>query len=414
MNLVATHNTTTALPLWTASPIIHCTHTAALSARPRSSQSPLQSLLRPGARRVRSRARSVPGARRVRSRARSVPGARRVRSRARSVPGVAGSAPEPAPSQELAGSAPEPAPPQELAGSVQTPFVQELAGSAPEPAPSRSSQSPALLRLRWSRQLSFVSLVLYSLVLCERPRDPAPPECPLTFALQSAPRGSGVPQELSGGELPTHGSLRPQIHRPMEFPDSSWLPRPGSSRVTRNSLSLSLRLYVLYLSLVSQFPLGPSLYRGSLLRLEGACVVCTARWAPVSSAPPWWAPVSSAPPWWASVSSAPPWWAPVSSAPPWWRLCRLHALVGACLVCSALVGACLVCSALVGICLVCSAWWAPVSSAPPWWAPDLPESLHVSADLPESLHVSPICQSHSTSPPICQSHSTSPPICQSH
>ncbi len=42
----------------------------------------------PEARRVRSRARSVPGARRVRSRARSVPGARRVRSRARSVPGL--------------------------------------------------------------------------------------------------------------------------------------------------------------------------------------------------------------------------------------------------------------------------------------------------------------------------------------
>ncbi len=77
------------------------------------------------------------------------------------------SAPEPAPIRELTESAPEPAPIRELTESAPEPApIRELTESAPEPAPIReltesgspssplrsgSSQSPALLRLRWSR-----------------------------------------------------------------------------------------------------------------------------------------------------------------------------------------------------------------------------------------------------------------------
>ncbi len=96
-------------------------------------------------------------------------------------------APEPAPSQELAESAPEPAPSQELAESAPEPAPsQELAESAPEPAPSQElaeSAPEALLRLRWSPS----PWILSSLALSERPRDPAPPECPLTFAPPECP-----------------------------------------------------------------------------------------------------------------------------------------------------------------------------------------------------------------------------------
>ncbi len=126
------------------------------------------------------------------------------------------------------------------------------------------------------------------------------------------------------------------------------------------SLNWPWRPYMLCLSLVSQFPLGPSLCHGSLLRpggrllrqlctgglllCRGGLLLCLLRrgglllytgglllrqwrssappappwWAPVPYVPPWWAPVSSAPPWWAPVSSALPWWAPVLSAPPWY------------------------------------------------------------------------------------------------
>ncbi len=117
-------------------------------------------------------------------------------------------------------------------------------------------------------------------------------------------RGSGVPQELSGGAS-RHCSLRPRTrHGP-------WSPlihlgclRPWIYHGHLNSLPWSLRLYVLSASCVSVSSRSHS--------LPG-----------VSSAPPWWAPVSSALPWWAPVSSAPPWWAPVSSALPWRALSRL-------------------------------------------------------------------------------------------
>ncbi len=161
-------------------------------------------------------------------------------------------------------------------------------------------------------------------------------------------------------------------------PFEHYLPRP-------------LGPYMLYLSLVSQFPLGPSLCHESLLRPggrllhPGGFLLCLLRrgdlllrrggflfrpgglrsrllcpvglqfrllrpggllsrllspgGAPVLPVPPWWAPVPSATPWWAPVPPVPPWWAPVSSAPPW-RAPVLSA----------------------------PPWWAPVSSAPPWWA----------------------------------------------
>ncbi len=69
------------------------------------------------------------------------------------------------------------------------------------------------------------------------------------------------------GGAPRHCSLRPWTHHgPWSSPIHHGCPRP---RIfyghLENSLPLSLRLYVLSLSLVSRFPLGPSLCRGSLL-----------------------------------------------------------------------------------------------------------------------------------------------------
>ncbi len=73
------------------------------------------------------------------------------------------------------------------------------------------------------------------------------------------------------GGAPRHCSLRPQTHHgPWSPPIHHGCPRP---RIfyghLENSLPLSLRLYVLSLSLVSRFHLGPSLCRGSLLRPGG-------------------------------------------------------------------------------------------------------------------------------------------------
>ncbi len=73
------------------------------------------------------------------------------------------------------------------------------------------------------------------------------------------------------GGAPRHCSLRPRTHHgPWSPPIHHGCPRP---RIfyghLENSLPLSLRLYVLSLSLVSRFPLGPSLCRGSLLRPGG-------------------------------------------------------------------------------------------------------------------------------------------------
>ncbi len=162
---------------------------------------------------------------------------------------LAESAPEPAPSQELAESAPEPAPSQELAESApcqeraesapEAAPCQERAESAPEAAPcqeraesapsqelaefalqsvppsspssplvpSSSPSSPLVPSSSPSSPLvppsSPSPLVLSSLALSERPRDPAPPECPLTFAPPECPlEVVELPRDFLGGSFP--------------------------------------------------------------------------------------------------------------------------------------------------------------------------------------------------------------------
>ncbi len=164
---------------------------------------------------------------------------------------------------------------------------QGLAETALQPVPSSSPSSP---------------LVLPSVALSERPRDPAPPECPLEVV--------EFPKNFLGGSFPPLLTETPNPPGPMESPDSSWLPE---------ALDLPWP------------PKLPASVLETICALSASCVSVSSRsqslpgvsstppwWASLSSAPPWWASVSSAPPWWASVSSAPPWWASVSSAPPWW------------------------------------------------------------------------------------------------
>ncbi len=101
-------------------------------------------------------------------------------------------------SQELAESAPEPAPSQELAESAQEPAPsQELVESALQPVPPSSPSSPLVPPSSPSPR------VLCSLALSERPRDPAPPEYPLTFAPPECPlEVVEFPKNFLGGELP--------------------------------------------------------------------------------------------------------------------------------------------------------------------------------------------------------------------
>ncbi len=152
---------------------------------------------------------------------------------------LAESAPEAAPSQELAESAPEAAPSQELAESApEAAPSQELTGSAPEAAPSRSSQGPLQRPLRprssqgplqsplcprssqgplqsplrpRSSQGSLQSPLCprSSQGSLQRPlrygssQRPSTSRMPLDVrASRVPPRGSGVHQELSWGELP--------------------------------------------------------------------------------------------------------------------------------------------------------------------------------------------------------------------
>ncbi len=159
---------------------------------------------------------------------------------------LAESAPEPAPSQELAESAPEPAPSQELAESAPEPAPsQELAESTPEPAPSQelaeSAPEPALSPelAESAHQLvppsspssplvppsSPSPLVLSSLALSERPRDPAPPEFPLTFVPSECPlEVVEFTKNFHVGSFPPLLTETPDPPWPMESPDSSWLP----------------------------------------------------------------------------------------------------------------------------------------------------------------------------------------------
>ncbi len=133
---------------------------------------------------------------------------------------LAESAPGPAPSQELAESAPGPAPSQELAESAPGPAPsQELAESAPGPAPSpgarrvRSPAGPAQLSFvsAGPAQLFFVSAgpaqLSFSAGSVQFSIFRAPPR-PSTSRVP--PWGSGVPQELSGGELPAIAHWDPE------------------------------------------------------------------------------------------------------------------------------------------------------------------------------------------------------------
>ncbi len=264
--------------------------------------------------------------------------------------GIAESAPEPAESApEPAESAPEPAESApEPAESAPEPAesAPEPAESAPEPAESVPHSSPLVPPSSPSSPLvppsspssplvppsSPSPWILSSLALSERPRDPAPPECPLEVV--------EFTKNFHGGSSPPLLTETPDPPWPMESPDSSWLPEaldlPWPPKLPASVLEIIGALSVSCVSVSSRSQSLP-------------WVSALPWWAPVSSAPPWWAPVSSAPPWWAPVSSAPPWWAPVSSAPP---------------------------------------WWVPDLPESPHASADLPESPHASADLPESPHAS--------------------------
>ncbi len=129
---------------------------------------------------------------------------------------LAESAPEPAPSQELAESAPEPVPSQELAESAPEPAPsQELAESAPQPVPPSSPSSPLVPPSSPSSPLvppsSPSPRVLSSLALSSPPPRPSNSRMPLDVrASRVPPWGSGVPQKLSGGELPAIAHWDPE------------------------------------------------------------------------------------------------------------------------------------------------------------------------------------------------------------
>ncbi len=110
-------------------------------------------------------------------------------------------------------------------------------------------------------------------------------------------------------------------------------PRPRIYHGCLNSQPRSLRLYVLSLPLVSQFPLGPSLCHGFLIR-PGGLLSRLLRTGGLRS-----------------------------------RLCST--LGGSCLICSTLGGSCLVCSALGGSCLVCSALVGSGLVCPTWTWPSV-------------------------------------------
>ncbi len=360
--------------------------------RPGSSQSPLQRPLRPGSsqsplqRPLRPGSSQSPLQRPLRPGSSQSPLQRPAPSRE-----LAESAPEAAPSRELAESAPEAAPSRELAESApEAASSRELAESAPEAAPSRelAESAPESLLVPSGSRPSM--LVPSSLALCERPRDPAPPECPLEVV--------EFLKNFLGRIFPPLLTETPNPPWPMESPDSSWLPEAPDLLWPPRELTTSIleTICALSVSCVSVSSRSQSLPWVSSATPWRAPVSSALPWrAPVSSAPPWWASVSSALPWWASVSSAPPWWASVSPAPPREGVCLVcsalvdvclvcfalvdvclvgPALMGVCLVCSALVGVCLVCSALVGVCLIGSSWtWPSVpchgstSAPPPSW-----------------------------------------------
>ncbi len=131
------------------------------------------------------------------------------------------SAPEAAPCQERAESAPETAPCQELAefalqpvppSSPSSPLVPPSSPSSPL-VPSSSPSSPLV------PPSSPSPWILSSLALSERPRDPAPPECPLTFAPPECPlEVVEFTKNFHGGSSPPLLTETPDPPWPMESP----------------------------------------------------------------------------------------------------------------------------------------------------------------------------------------------------
>ncbi len=170
------------------------------------------------------------------------------------------------------------------------------------------------------------------------------------------------------GGAPRHCSLRPRTHHgPWSPPIHHGCPRP---RIfyghLENSLPLSLRLYVLSLSLVSRFPLGPSLCRGSLLRPGGRLSRLLRPGGRLSRL-----------------------------LRPGGRLSRLLRPGGR---------------------PTCQSHLTPPLICQSHLTPPLIYQSHLTPPLICQSHLTPplICQSHLTPPLICQSHLTPPLICQSH
>ncbi len=216
---------------------------------------------------------------------------------------------------------------------------QELAESAPQLVPPSSPSSPLVPPSSPSLR------VLSSLVLSERPRDPASPECPLTFAPPECPlEVVEFPKNFLGGELPAI---------------AHWDPKPAMAH--------GVPWFILAAEALD-LPWPPKLPASvleTICALSASCVSVSSRSQSlpgVSSALPWWAPVSSAPPWWApDLPESPHASADLPESP--------HASAD-----------------------------LPES---PHASADLPESPHASADLPESPHVSAVSFApHGPGPPF--------------
>ncbi len=198
------------------------------------------------------RAESAPEAAPCQEREESVPEAAPCQERAESAPEAAPcqeraeSAPEAAPCQERAESAPEAAPSQELAefalqpvppSSPSSPLVPPSSPSSPLVPPS-SPSSPLVPPSSPSSPLvppsSPSPWILSSLALSERPRDPAPPECPLTFAPPECPlEVVEFTKNFHGGSSLPLLTETPDPPWPMESPWFIMVARgPGSSMAT--------------------------------------------------------------------------------------------------------------------------------------------------------------------------------------
>ncbi len=243
-NLVASHHTTAANHPWTTTPIIHCTtkHTVPSTIAPSllqrplhpgSSQSPLQRPLRPGSSQSPLQRPLHPGSSQSPLQRPLRPGSSQSPLQ---TPGSSGLL--------LVSS-----------GSPESLLVPPSSPSSTLAPPS----SPSLL-------------VPSSLALCERPRDPAPPECPFTFAPpECSLEVVEFLKNFLGRSFPPLLTETPNPPWPMEFPDSSWLPEAPDLLGPPRELTISILETICALSV--------------------SCVSVSSRSLPWVSAPPWRAPV---------------------------------------------------------------------------------------------------------------------------